>query len=126
MTDHTHITYEVDQPWVVYTFGLTHDLWWPFWNSTRILGHSKIAMTCAVCGTREVAKFRIPRFGTVPEPAFGRHPVREAFLAEHTHPDRGHPMSWAMPMLNPAAHPGGINLDLLGARLEADLNQEDH
>jgi hypothetical protein len=33
-------------------------------------------------------------------------------------------MSWAKPLANPAAHPGGLNLDLLGARLEADINEE--
>lgn len=117
-----HWTYETTQPWVAYTYGLTHDRWWPFWNSTRILGRARIRMTCAVCGERETTNLRIPRFGPVPAPASGRHPERERFLAEHAHPDRGHPMSWAMPFLNPAAHPGGLDLDLFAARLEADLN----
>jgi hypothetical protein len=116
-------TFEVTQPWVTYTFGLTHDRWWPFWNSTRVLGRSRIRCVCAVCGDNTVLSLRIPRWGPVPEPAGGRHPAREQYLAEHRHPDRGHPMSWAMPLLNPAAHPGGLNLDLLAARLEADLNE---
>ena len=123
--DHTMQTAETTQPWVVYTYGLTHDRWWPFWNSTRVIGRARIRMTCAVCGEQEITNFRIPRFGKVPEPATGRHPVREQFLREHRHPDRGHPMSWAMPLLNPAAHGGGMDLDLLAARLEADLNQDD-
>jgi hypothetical protein len=116
-------TYETTQPWVCYRYGLTHDGYWPFWNSTRFLGVSKIEMECCVCGHREVARMKIPRWGEVPVPKSGRHPVREAFLAAHAHPDRGHPMSWALPLRNPAAFgSGGIDLDLLAARLEADMN----
>ena len=119
-----HETYEVTQPWVIYTYGRTHDDWWPFWNSTRFLGRARIGLECCVCGHREVVTLRIPRFGSVPEPASGRHPERERFLAEHAHPDRGHPMSWARPLRNVAAHQGGLNLGLLAARLEADMNAE--
>lgn len=111
MSEQVRTTVETTQPWVVYHYGLTHDRWWPFWNSTRVLGRARIRLTCAVCGV-----------GPVPVPASGRHPERERFLAEHTHPDRGHPMSWAMPLLNPQAHQGGMDIDLLAARLEADLN----
>lgn len=118
-------TYETDQPWVTYHFGLTHDRWWPFWNSTRFLGYMRIGVACMVCGAEEVMKLRIPRISPVPEPTSGRHPERERFLAEHAHPDRGHPMSWAVPLRNPAAHPGGVSLDQLGMRLEADLNNPD-
>lgn len=117
----THSTYETTQPWVAYHYGLTVDTWWPLWRSTRVLGHCKIGMECAVCGAYEVAKLKIPRLGVVPKPASGRHPVRERFLAEHVHLDRGAPMSWAKPLLNPAVHPGGIDLDALAFRLEADL-----
>jgi hypothetical protein len=118
-------TYETTQPWICYTYGLTHDRWWPLWNSTRVLGRARIIMECAVCGHREIASLPIPRFGQVHKPATGRHPQRERFLAEHAHPDRGAPMSWAKPMLNPAAHPGGIDLDALAMRLEADLGTEE-
>lgn len=113
-------TAETSQPWVVYTYGLTHDKWWPFWNSTRVLGRMRIKMACAVCGVTEVPTLRIPRFGPVPEPKGGRHPVRRQFLNEHVHPDKGHPMSWAMPLLNPGAHNGGLDIDLLTMRLNAD------
>lgn len=116
-------TYETTQPWVAYHYGLTHDGWWPFWTSTRFLGRSKIGMECAVCGRYEVANMPIPRFGPVPAPKSGRHPMRERFLAEHEHPDRGSPMSWAKPLLNPAAHKGGVDLDALAMRLEADMNE---
>lgn len=119
----THETYETTQPWVTYMYGLTHDRWWPLWTSTRVLGRARIRMTCCVCGTAETPSLRIPRFGPVPQPVSGRHPAREAFLARHAHPDRGHPMSWALPLLNPAVHPGGMDIELLAARLEADINQ---
>lgn len=118
-----HQTFETTQPWVVYTYGATHDRWWPPWNSTRVLGRARIGLTCAVCGVHEVAKVRMPRFGTIVDK--GHHPARTAFLTAHAHQDRGDPASWAMPYLNPAAHEGGINLDLLAMRLEADLNQRD-
>lgn len=118
-------TYETTQPWVIYHYGRTHDRWWPPWNSTRVLGRARIVCECAVCGGREVVSFRIPRFGPVPVPESGRHPERERFLAEHVHPDRGAPMSWAKPLLNLAAHRGGMNLDALAMRLEADLNERE-
>lgn len=116
-------TFETDQPWVLYHYGRTHDRWWPPWNSTRILGRACITAECIVCGHREAIWMRIPRLGTVPDR--GHHPARIRFLADHAHPDRGHPMSWAKPLANLAAHPGGLNLDLLGARLEADINEGD-
>lgn len=116
-------TFESTQPWVLYHYGFTHDAWWPFWNSTRVLGVAKILMECAVCGETKVARLRIPRFGPVPQPKSGRHPVRERFLAEHRHPDRGAPMSWARPLANLAMHPGGLDVDALAMRLEADLNE---
>lgn len=121
-----HETYETTQPWVTYTFGLTHDRWWPLWTSTRVLGRARIRLTCCVCGEREVASLRMPRFGKVPEPESGRHVQRERFLRQHAHPDRGHPMSWALPMRNMAAHQGGLDLDLFAARLEADLNESEN
>lgn len=81
--------FEVTQPWVIYTYGRTHDGFWPPWRSTRVLGRARIGLECAVCGHTEVVSLKIPRFGPVPEPASGRHAERERFLAEHTHPDRG-------------------------------------
>ena len=122
MTTHSMSTYETTQPWVCYHYGLTHDAWWPIWSSTHVLGRSRIRMECCVCGETEIASFRIPRFGPITPPASGRHPLREQFLAKHTHPDRGAPMSWARPLRNPAAFgPDGISLDALAMRLEADM-----
>jgi len=115
-------TAETSQPWVIYTYGRTHDNWWPFWNSTRVLGRARIGLECCVCGHTEVVSLPIPRFGEVPEPESGRHAERERFLAEHAHPDRGHPMSWARPLRNPSV---GIDLDLLAMRMEAELNTDE-
>jgi hypothetical protein len=114
-------TAEVTQPWVVYTYGLSHDLWWPPKTSTRWTGRAKIRITCAVCGVDEVCTLRIPRWGKVPEPPTGRHPARQRFLDDHAHPDRGLLMTWALPLLNPAAAPGGLDLtDLLRHRFGLD------
>lgn len=118
-------TFDTDQPWVLYHYGLTHDRFWPPWNSTRVLGKAKILCECMVCGARQAVTMRIPRFGSVPEPESGKHELRERFLAEHAHPDRGHPMSWAKPLANIAAHTKGLDLDLLAMRLEADINPRD-
>lgn len=123
LADEGKDTYETTQPWVVYHYGLTHDRWWPLWNSTRVIGRARMELECAVCGERERVSLPIPRFGPVPEPKNGRHPVRQRFLADHAHPDRGAPMSWARPLLNPAAMSGGLDLDALSMRMEADLNQ---
>lgn len=115
-------TFETTQPWVMYHYGRTHDRWWPFWSSTRVLGRFCIVVECAVCGDRTSLWLRIPRFGTV-NPGGGHHPARLRYLAEHKHPERGAPMSWAKPLANPAVHPGGLDLDALAMRLEADLNE---
>lgn len=117
--------FDTDQPWVVWWFGLTHDKWWPAHNSTRVLGRARVVLQCAVCGHRETISIKIPRFGKVPIPKSGKHTERERFLAEHAHPDRGAPFAWAMPLLNPEAHPGGLSLDQFAMRLEADLNEGD-
>ena len=114
-------TYEVEQPWVLYHYGITQDGFWPPWNSSRVLGRFKIIFECMVCGDRTVDWIRVPRFGKVPDR--GYHPKRSAYLKAHAHPDRGAPMSWAMPLANLYAHPGGLNVDALAMRLEADLNE---
>lgn len=107
-------TYETSQPWVIYRY-LTTD------RRTRLTGRSRIKCECAICGESKTLILRIPRFGPVPKPEGGRHPERIRFLLAHVHPDRPHPMAWAKPLLNPAAHPGGMDLDLLAMRLEAEL-----
>lgn len=109
-------TYEIDAPWVTWTW-LSSD------RETRITGRSRLKLTCCVCGKREIVRVPIPRIGPVTPPSGGVHPARIAAKERHAHPDRGHPMSWALPMRNPDAHPGGLNIDLLAARLEADINE---
>lgn len=117
-----HSTFEVGQPWIIYHYGRTHDLWWPLWSSTRVLGRACIVAECAVCGDRTPLWIRIPRFGPIADN--GHHVKRLAYLTAHAHPDRGAPMSWERPLLNWDAHPGGLDLDALAMRMEADLNDE--
>lgn len=116
---------EESTPWVIYQYGRTHDGYWPPWSSTHFTGRSRIGLECCVCGHREVVTLRIPRWGPV-NPSNSYHPERTRFLNEHAHPDRGHPISWAKPMknMNVFQPVGGLDLDLLGARLEADLNED--
>lgn len=114
--------YDTDMPWIIYTYGRIHDRWWPFWRSSRILGRAAIGVECAVCGRRRVVVAKMPRFGPV-NPSGTEHPERVRFKLDHLHREKPHPMAWARPLLNSAAHPGGINLDMLAMRLEADLRE---
>jgi len=109
-------TYETDAPWVTWQW-LSTD------RETRVTGRMRLRLICCVCGQREIVKVKIRRFGKVPEPPDGVHPARKAAKIRHAHPDRGHPMSWALPLRNPFAN-GGIDLDQFAMRLEADLNED--
>jgi len=111
-------TYETDAPWVTWRW-LSSD------RETRVTGHMRMKMICCVCGKTEIIRPRIPRFGPVPIPEGGRHPERIAAVERHAHPDRGSPMSWALPLRNIGAHPGGLSIDALAMRLEADMNERD-
>lgn len=116
MTATTHRTYEANQPWVTYTYPYTD----AECDRRGLLAH--VVMECIVCGVTEDWTVRADE---KPKPQVGGYaPERRAFLAAHSHPDRGAPMSWAKPLANPAAHPGGIDPDALAMRLEADLNDE--
>lgn len=110
---------DTEMPWIVYLYGRTVDDFWPPWRSTRILGCAAIECECAVCGAREVVAGPIPRFGPV-NPEGRQHPDRIRFKLAHLHRDRGPQMTWARPLLNPMAA-GGLDLDALAMRLEADL-----
>lgn len=110
-----HRTYEVDQPWVIYSY-LSRD------DRTRITGRSIVECECAICGERRRLKLRIPRVGPIPDN--GKHVERLRFLHEHVHPDRPAQMAWARPLLNPFAS-GPLDLDALAMRLEADLKEAD-
>jgi hypothetical protein len=112
---------ESTMPWLIWTYGLTHDKWWPFWNSTRVLGYCRIQMSCCICGKREVAKLRLPHFGDIPDR--GHHPERLRFMSEHVHPERPPVMTWVLPLKNMNAVQmfGGLDLDALAMRLQADI-----
>jgi hypothetical protein len=91
-----HETYELDQPWIT----------WELWQAdplTRITGRSTRYMTCCICGETEQTTIRIPRFGEVPIPEGGVHPVRIEVKARHDHPDQRDPADWALPLRNPQA-----------------------
>jgi hypothetical protein len=75
--------WDAQQPWISYTFGLTTDLWWPLWRSTRILGYARIECECFVCGDRTIVKIAVPRFGFIPE--CKNPPERVKYLEKHRH-----------------------------------------
>jgi hypothetical protein len=114
-TDEQRQTYETDAPWITWDW-LSTD------RETRITGRMRMRMTCCVCGKREIVRPRIPRWGPVPTPPGGVHPERIKAKERHAHPDRGHPMSWALPLRNPFGT-GGLDPDLMAMRLEADLRE---
>jgi hypothetical protein len=84
-------TYETEQPWLCYHYGATHDKWWPFWNSTRVLGIFKINMECCVCGEYRMTRIKIPRFGEVPAPKGGASPSASAVHVGSSAPRQGPP-----------------------------------
>jgi DNA (cytosine-5)-methyltransferase 1 len=83
--------YDTELPWIVYVYGRTQDRWWPFWNSTRVLGRMAVGCRCAVCGENHVVVTTIPRTGPIPDT--GEHPERTRFKLDHLHRDRPHPMN---------------------------------
>lgn len=107
--------YDTEEPWICWWF-LSTD------RETRITGRMRVLVECAVCGQREKLRLRIPRFGPV-NPSGREHPARTRFKLAHLHPDKPHAFAWARPLLNLAAHKGGVDLDLLKMRLEADLRE---
>lgn len=103
------------QPWVVYTYGRTHDRWLHSpWRNSLVVGRIVVDHECAVCGAHEVAILRAKRFSRPSE-----DPFRREWLKEHVHPDMPNQAAWAKPLLNPFAL-GALDLDLLVMRLEAD------
>lgn len=105
-------TYETTQPWVVYVYGRTHDLWWPPWSSTRVLGHMKIECQCCICGDSTVLKLKMPRFGPIEDR--GRHAARVAYLEKHRHPlQQTAPETWVWPLRNAAALRGDDFMDIM-------------
>lgn len=107
-------TVEVTQPWVTYTYGRTHDKFFPPWNSTRILGRACIVAHCFVCGTTTPLWMKIPRFKPIPDR--GYHPVRVAYLQQHRHGRPTGPVdttSHARTTLGELADELGIDMDSL-------------
>lgn len=103
---------ETTQPWVIYVYGLTHDLWWPPWSSTRVLGYAKIECQCCICGDRTVLKIPLPRFGNIVDR--GHHPKRRAYLEQHRHPlQQRAPETWVWPLRNMNALSGADALDIM-------------
>lgn len=108
--------YDTDAPWICWRF-LSTDA------RTRITGRMVVDMDCCVCGQHRKLRLKIQRFGPVEQD--GKHPARAQFILDHLHPKKGHPISWAKPLRNPFAN-GGIDLDLLAMRLQADLSEAEH
>lgn len=116
-------TYETDAPWITWT-------WLSLDRETRITGHSRMKLTCCICGKSEVIRIRIPRWGPVPIPEGGVHTERHKARERHAHPDRRDPADWVLPFRNMAAFPAGLPLDMFQrvaetAVMENQIKQED-
>lgn len=108
-------TYEVGQPWVTYHY--------PYDDRQATLRglFALVEMSCLVCGGTEEWKVRWGQQRKIKHDHRGYAMERVKFLADHAHPDRGHPMSWAKPLGNVAAHEHGLDAGMLAMRIEADL-----
>jgi hypothetical protein len=111
----TRSTYESVQPWVVYTYLRTD-------AEADRLGIA-IEMLCTICGEKEVAEFPMPSSEDLAAlPADYKHPLRVAFLEKHVHRlQQKAPETWALPLLNPAAH--GDTMDILRDVAERAVRQ---
>lgn len=110
-------TYEVDAPWIVWTW-LSTD------RETRFTGRMRHRLTCAICGESEMVRTPIPRWGPVPIPEGGIHPNRLAAIVRHGHPTQRNPRDWAMPLLNIDAWPNGLPLDVFQAVAETAIMEQ--
>ncbi len=87
-------------------------------RETRFTGRMRMQLLCCICGKSETVRIPIPRWGPVPEPEGGIHPVRVEAKARHSHPTQRDPADWALPLRNIAAWQGGLPLDVLGRVVE--------
>lgn len=110
--DKDHKTYEIEYPWVVYTYKRS--------DLRAILFGGKIVMTCAFCGGTDTIKFtrRQAMFPTLFNPIGRSHPMREAFLVRHLH--RNEPLwnrnAWKYPLMNM------VDVNRRGARDEGQVH----
>lgn len=95
-------TYETDAPWITWTW-LSTD------RETRFTGRMRHKLTCCICGKTEIVRTPIPRWGPVPKPEGGIHPMRVAAIERHSHPGQRNRADWALPLRNPV---GGLDLGI--------------
>jgi hypothetical protein len=92
----TEPKYEVGKPWICY-FYLSDS------REAALRGVSRMELVCAICGRRDKVRLRIPRFLKPINPEGAYHPLRVAFLDNHTHRmQRNRRDLWALPLLNVA------------------------
>jgi hypothetical protein len=97
-TPELYQTYEHSQPWVVYTYPRTD-------AEADRLGEALIVMQCAVCGEREEWRAPLPSAEECARiPADHKPQARIDFLVKHNHRPLPHALTWALPLLNVAAH----------------------
>jgi hypothetical protein len=116
-------TYVKTQPWIVMNFPE---------DDNRADANSLVIFQCAICGDRTEQRFSLPGADDpiwqnldsekgIPE----AYALRVAYQTEHLHADKsGDVWSWSMPLLNPAAHPGGVNTVKLAERLKKELDKK--
>lgn len=102
-------TYDTNQPWVVYEYRYTD-------RALDWFGRSFVRCICCICGAREDVEIRVGQGYDDPKV---HAPGRTPFLAQHVHHGvNGNPMSWELPLLNPAALREGDLEDVLGLAID--------
>jgi hypothetical protein len=110
--DKSFKTYEVEYPWLIYTFKRS--------DLNAILFGGKIEMTCAFCGGTNTLRFarRQAMFPKHYNPTGRSNPMREAFIVMHMH--RNEPTwdktRWQYPLMNL------VNVERRGARDEGQVH----
>lgn len=122
MPKHTK-TYLTDQPWIVIEYPLTDR------EADILVGEDFVLLHCAICGDRTRWDFTLPSKG---DPVWDRigetgHPEgrkrTDAYRIDHLHEvlQKENPLiSWARPLLNPAALKAWGSLDDLKRKIEKE------
>jgi hypothetical protein len=121
-----HEVYLKEAPWICLTY-LTTDA------EADAAGTGRARFDCCICGAVQEVEFVLPAvddpvWATV-DPQKGlpeAYRLRTLFLSDHTHEGmHSNPMmEWALPLRNPAALKGGVDLGALRDRVMREIGKQ--